>query len=33
MFKSEKHNLITNIILWITALIIIYSAIPYKTPL
>lgn len=33
MFKSEKYNLITNIIIWIAALIIIYNVILFEPPL
>lgn len=33
MFKSEKDNLIANVLGWIAALVIIYSAINFKPPL
>ncbi|GGJ77078.1 hypothetical protein GCM10007111_43420 [Virgibacillus kapii] len=33
MFKSEKHNLIANIIVWIAAIIVIYNAILFEPPL
>lgn len=33
MFKSEKHNLILNVIILIVGLIVIYSVIPFSPPL
>ncbi len=33
MLKSEKHNLVANILVWIAALIIIYNAITFEPSL
>ncbi|MBM7578636.1 hypothetical protein [Jeotgalibacillus terrae] len=33
MFKSEKHNLIANILVWILVLIVVFNTIRFDPPL
>lgn len=32
MFKSEKHNLIANIIIWILAVILVFNVVSFDPP-